>query len=187
MKNIANILTFLRIVLALILLIFFKEASLSFLIIYSIAEFTDIIDGTIARKTGSCSPTGALLDSIADFLLLTNLVKMVLSMHVMTKKLFIWMCIALGIGVLSPIISFIKHKKVFFIHSIPCKICGGIITIVPFAVYFGFAEPYIAFALAIITLAMIEIVIMSVMLDKPDPDAKSIYSIIKKNKATQSV
>ena len=184
-KHIANLLTVSRIILALILLIFFNKISLLFLILYTIAEFTDIIDGTIARKTGSSSHMGAFLDSIADFLLAANLVKIIFTMKLLTKKLAIWLTIAIGIGIISPIINFIKHKKVFFIHSITCKICGGIISVVPFAIYFGFIEYYLIFALAFVTLAMIEICIMSILLDEPNPDAKSIYSIIKnKNSVT---
>ncbi len=185
MKHLANVLTALRIALALILLIFFKEISILFLILYTIAEFTDIIDGTIARKTGSASHTGAVLDSIADLLLAANLVKLVFSLKLIKKKLAIWLIAALGIGALSPIINFIKHKKIFFIHSVPCKVCGAVITIVPFAIFFGFIDTYLIFALTLVTFAMIEICIMSILLDKPDPDAKSIYSIIKaKNTVT---
>jgi CDP-diacylglycerol--glycerol-3-phosphate 3-phosphatidyltransferase len=179
MKNVANILTASRIALALILLLFFKKISVLFLIIYTVAEFTDIIDGTIARKMGSCSHRGAVLDSIADLLLSANLIKIVFSMKLITEKLAIWLLIALGIGALSPIINYLKYKKVFFIHSIPCKICGGIISIVPFAIYFGFIEEYLIFAIACVTLAMIEICIMSIISDELDPNAKSIYSLIK--------
>ena len=83
MKHIANVLTTIRIILATILLLFFKKISVLFLILYTIAEFTDIIDGTIARKTGSASSFGALLDSIADLLLAGNLVKIVFSMKLL--------------------------------------------------------------------------------------------------------
>lgn len=179
MKYLANALTISRIILSVILLIFFKKISVLFLIIYTIAEFTDIIDGTIARKTGSFSHNGAVLDSIADLLLATNLIKVVFTMKLISKKLVVWLFIALGIGTISPIINFIKHKKIFFIHSIPCKACGGIIAAVPFAIYWGFIDAYLIFAIACLTLAMIEICIMSVLLEEPDPDAKSIYSLIK--------
>ena len=148
---------------------------------YSIAEFTDMIDGTIARKTNSCSSKGAMLDTIADLLLNASLVKIVFTMKIMTKKLTVWMFAALFVGILSPIINFVKHKRLFFIHSIPCKIVGGLLTVVPFAIYFGFIVPYLNFMLMLISFSMIEIVIMSIMLKNPDPDAASIYSIIKQN------
>lgn len=181
MKHIANALTISRIILALVLLIFFREISVLFLIIYTVAEFTDMIDGTIARRTCSCSRTGALLDTIADLLLNASLVKNVFTMKIMTQKLTVWMLLALGIGAISPIINFIKHKKVFFIHSIPCKIVGGLLTVVPFAIHFGFFQPYLVFMLTLITLSMIEIVIMSTLLKEPDPDAPSIFWIRKQN------
>ena len=181
MKHLANILTVSRIIMATILLLFFKEISILFIILYTIAEFTDIIDGTIARKTGSTSHAGAVLDSIADLLLAANLVKLVFSMKLIKKKLAIWLMVTLGIGMLSPIINYIKHKRIFFIHSIPCKICGAIISIVPFAIFFGFIEAYLVFALICVTLAMIEICIISIIMDEPNPDAKSIYSLIKSN------
>jgi CDP-diacylglycerol--glycerol-3-phosphate 3-phosphatidyltransferase len=183
MKHIANTLTISRIFLALILLIFFKKISVLFLIIYTVAEFTDMIDGTIARKTNSCSAKGALLDTVADLLLNASLVKILFTMKIMTKKLSAWMFIALGIGIISPIINFIKHKKIFFIHSIPCKISGGLLTLVPFAIHFGFITPYLIFMLNLITLSMIEIVIMSILLKEPDPNAASIYEITRRNES----
>lgn len=182
MKNIANILTFSRIILATILLLFFHKISPAFIIIFIIAMLTDLFDGKIARKTGSCSRQGALLDTIADILLDLNHIKMVFSMRVMTKKLVVWLIVALTIGTISPIINFIKHKKVFFIHSITSKICMWVFFLVPFALYFGFAEAYITFTLILLTFAMSELVIMSILLKDPDPDAKSIYSIVRCNK-----
>ena len=182
MKNLANILSVSRIILAVFLLVFFKKISVLFLIIYTIAELTDMVDGTIARKTGTCSQTGALLDSIADLLLAANLVKVVFTMEIITKKLSTWLIVSLIIGAVSPIINFIKHRKIFFIHSIPCKVFGGLLLVVPFAIYFGFIDAYLVFALAILTFSMIEIVIMSIILKEPDPNAKSIYSVIKQNR-----
>lgn len=179
MKNLANTLTISRIILASILLIFFKKISVLFLIIYAIAQFTDMIDGTIARKTGSASPKGAFLDSIADLLLASNLIKIVFKMKIIKKRIAVWLFIALGIGALSPIINYINHKCIFFIHSIASKICGGAISLIPFAIYFGFSNTYIVFCLILITLAMIELCFMSILLDIPDPDAKSLRSMIK--------
>lgn len=182
MKNIANILTVSRIILSVILLLFFHDLSPAFLTIFIIAMLTDLFDGMIARKTHSCSKFGSLLDTIADFLLDANLIKLVFTMNVMTKKLVIWMLLALGIGTLSPIINYVKHKKLLFIHSVPCKICMWTLFGVPFAIHFGFAQGYIAFVLTVLTFAMVELVAISIILKEPDPDARSFYSVLKQNK-----
>lgn len=63
----ANIITLIRIGLA-ISLLFIKKYSLLFLIVYSICGFTDILDGYIARKTKTESNLGAKLDTVSDLL-----------------------------------------------------------------------------------------------------------------------
>lgn len=182
MKNIPNYLTASRIFLAIILLLFFDEVSPLFIVIFTVAMLTDLLDGKIARKLKVCSEKGALLDSIADFILDSCIFKIVIIKRVLTRNLTLRLILALGIGILSPIINYIKHKKVFFIHSLLCKGCMWLLFGVPFAIHFGFIEPYLIIILSLITLAMLELVIMSLLLNKPDADAKSIYSIIREQK-----
>ena len=64
-KNVANILTSFRI-LGSILLLFFPVFSEAFYSIYLLCGFSDMIDGTIARKTNSASELGAKMDTVAD-------------------------------------------------------------------------------------------------------------------------
>ena len=49
-------------------LLFLPLGSVRFLAVYTIAGLTDVLDGWLARKTGTASPFGARLDSIADLL-----------------------------------------------------------------------------------------------------------------------
>ena len=70
----ANYITILRIVLIFPVLIFATSYSSSYnwvaLILFVMAGITDHLDGYIARKTGSTSSLGALLDLVADILLI---------------------------------------------------------------------------------------------------------------------
>jgi CDP-diacylglycerol--glycerol-3-phosphate 3-phosphatidyltransferase len=64
-KQIANTITISRILCSIFLLpcpVF----SAAFYILYLLCGMTDMIDGTIARKTGSVSEFGARLDTAAD-------------------------------------------------------------------------------------------------------------------------
>lgn len=70
MKNTANIITGLRIVFSLAIL-FFPPFSPMFYILYGSAGLTDMIDGTVARKTNTVSASGEKLDTIADFIFVT--------------------------------------------------------------------------------------------------------------------
>ena len=70
----ANYITILRIILIIPVLILASPESSSFnwiaLILFIIAGITDHLDGYLARRTGSTSSLGALLDLVADKLLI---------------------------------------------------------------------------------------------------------------------
>lgn len=186
MKNLANILTISRIVLALVLLVCFGEISVPFLVIYSVAQLTDMVDGTIARKTGSCSTEGAILDTVADVLLVANTVKMTFKYKILTRGMKVWLLISLSIAALSPLVSLIKFKKPYFVHSLSSKILGGVLFTVPFALYLGIGQKFAIFALALFTYSMIENVIMNLLLKSPDADVLTIGAIIKQNRALEA-
>ena len=183
MKNFPNYLTISRIFLAIILLLFFNEVTPVFILIFTLAMLTDLLDGMLARKLNISNEKGAFLDSIADFLLDSCILKILILKRILTKTLSIWVILALGIGVLSTIINYIKHKKLFFVHSLLCKVCMWLLFVIPFAIYFGFIQPYLIVVISMITISMIELIIMSIVMSEPDPDAKSIYSIIKHQKS----
>ncbi len=69
--TVANILTTIRLVLTPVFFVLFilKKPSLAILV-FSVASFTDLIDGTVARMLKQPSTKGALLDPLADKLLL---------------------------------------------------------------------------------------------------------------------
>ena len=73
--NLPNSLTFFRIGLIppLILFLFFpgREGSLAAALTFAMAALTDLLDGYIARRRGTVTTTGRLLDPMADKLLVT--------------------------------------------------------------------------------------------------------------------
>lgn len=67
MKHAANFLTAARMVLALVLLAA-EPFSPAFFALYTAAGITDMLDGPMARRTGSAGAFGARLDSAADLM-----------------------------------------------------------------------------------------------------------------------
>ena len=63
----ANIITSIRILCS-IALLFCQSLSPTFYLLYVVAGFTDMIDGTVARKTNTVSEIGSKLDTVADFI-----------------------------------------------------------------------------------------------------------------------
>ena len=65
--NTADTITSVRIASSLFLL-FLPLGSVGFLVVYTLTGLTDVLDGWLARKTGTASDFGARLDSAADLL-----------------------------------------------------------------------------------------------------------------------
>ena len=126
----ANIITFIRVICSAALL-FCPVFSASFYILYLTAGFTDMIDGAVARKTGTVSEFGSGLDTAADFLL----VAVCLIRLIPVLNFESWMYISVGVIVMIKMINIISgyvvQKKLVTVHSLMNKITGGLLFILP--------------------------------------------------------
>ncbi|MCW7999757.1 phosphatidylglycerophosphate synthase, partial [Clostridium sp. cpc1] len=95
MKLLPNCISFSRIIFSLTL-IYTKPLSLAFYVIYIICGFSDIMDGFIARKTGTTSSLGAKIDSMADMIMVGVLLFLIYPIANLTNKIVIWI-ILIGI------------------------------------------------------------------------------------------
>ena len=134
-KHIANILTGCRI-LGSILLLFFPVFSLVFYIIYLFCGFSDMIDGTIARKTNSTSEFGAKMDTVADLVFVAvSLIKILPTIHI-SGWLWIWVS-AIAIIKLGNIIwGYVSKKQFIALHTIMNKVTGLLLFLLPLTIPF---------------------------------------------------
>jgi len=130
-RNIANCITFLRIVFSIIFL-FFDFLSLIFLIFYSLSALTDVLDGFIARKTKTASSFGSKLDSFADLIFLVCLlVKIFISTSIDWRTLFI-LAFVFIIKILIITIGFKNNHHIFVCHNLMNKLAGIVVFLIPF-------------------------------------------------------
>ena len=135
MKHIANILTGCRI-LGSILLLLFPVRSLEFYIIYLLCGFSDMIDGTIARKTNSTSNFGAKIDTAADLVfVVVSLIKFLPTLHV-PQWLWIWGSVIAIIKIGNIIWGYISKKQFISLHTIMNKVTGLLLFLFPLTVSF---------------------------------------------------
>lgn len=130
MKVIPNCISFIRIVLSLILFSI-KPLSVAFYVIYIICGFSDMIDGFIARKTGTTSILGAKLDSIADMIMVVVLLVVLFPIINPSKKIIIWAIVIGIIRLTSMGVARIKYKTFASIHTYGNKISGLILFLFP--------------------------------------------------------
>ncbi len=88
--SLADLLTILRLILVPFFLIAFLKADyLIAFILFSIAGFTDLVDGTIARLLKTQTKLGAFLDPVADKALMVTTVTSLLLIHVIPLWFFL--------------------------------------------------------------------------------------------------
>lgn len=134
-NSIPNILSGVRILLS-IALLFSPVFSKLFCLFYIIAGLTDILDGALARKLNACTNFGAKLDSIADIIFIAVcLPKILLAVSI---PLWLWLCILIIalVRVFNLIYGYIKYKKIIMLHTIPNKISGLVLFILPLVLVF---------------------------------------------------
>ena len=135
MRYIANILTSFR-VLGSILLLFFPVFSLEFYIMYILCGFSDMVDGTIARKTNSTSEFGRRLDTIADFIfVVVSLIKMFPVMHI-DQWLWIWGGVIALIKISNIVMGYVLKKQFLSLHTAMNKVTGLLLFLLPLTISF---------------------------------------------------
>ena len=131
MKNLANLITGSRILFSL-LLVFVPVFSLPFYLLYLICGITDMVDGPVARKTGSCSAFGAKLDSAADLVFLVVCLTKILP----SIQIHRWLWVAIGLIFCTKLIALLLHYRAThqfcFQHTVVNKITGVLLFLLGF-------------------------------------------------------
>lgn len=126
----ANIITGVRILCS-ILLLFIPVFSPTFYILYLVAGFTDMIDGTIARKTNTANEFGSRLDTIADIAFVVVCMIKMLPVLTIPTWIYIWIGVIAIIKVFNIISGCILQKKFVAKHTIMNKVTGAVLFILP--------------------------------------------------------
>lgn len=151
----ANIITCIRILCSLALL-FFTPLSIPFYVLYIIAGFTDMIDGTVARKTGTASELGSKLDTIADFILVAVcLIKLIPVIDIDTW-MYIWIAFIALIKMINVASGFAMQKRLVVVHSIMNKVTGALLFVLPLTIRIIELRYSIAIVCAVATFAAIQ-------------------------------
>jgi len=130
MKAIPNYISFSRVIFSLIL-IFISPLSVAFYAIYIICGFSDILDGIIARKTGTTSVLGAKLDSMADMTMAGVLLFVLYPIINPTRVTLIWIILIGIIRLASMLVALKRYKTFASIHTYGNKITGIVLFIFP--------------------------------------------------------
>ncbi|WP_369282423.1 CDP-alcohol phosphatidyltransferase family protein [Oscillibacter sp. GMB15532] len=138
MKSPANVLTAGRILLS-FPLVWAAPLSPVFYVLYTMAGVTDMLDGPVARRTGTVTREGAVLDSIADAVFLAA--ALIVLFPVLRERCPNWglwpvlaaavlRCGAYGVG-------FYKYRRFAAYHTRLNKLTGAALFCAPYLLPFG--------------------------------------------------
>ena len=134
-KHIANIITGSRIVLSLPLLLV-PLSSAWFYMFYLLCGLSDMVDGTVARRTNSETEFGAKLDTVSDFVFMLVCAVKILPVVRIPVWLWVWGALIALAKILNIALFFIAKKKLISIHSVFNKITGLALFLLPFTLTF---------------------------------------------------
>ena len=151
----ANIITGIRILCS-IALLFVPVFSPPFYTLYLVAGVSDMIDGTVARKTGTASAFGSKLDTAADFILAAVcLIKLIPALD-MPIWLIIWIAVIALIKAINIISGYVMRKEFVDAHTVMNKVTGVFLFILPLTVSFIDLKYSGALVCAVATFAAIQ-------------------------------
>ena len=129
-KHVANIITASRILFS-VLLLFLPVLGTGVYITYLLCGVTDMIDGTIARKTGAVSEFGARLDSVADItFLIVSLIKCLPIIH-LPRWRWIWIGTIALVRIGNLFLGYIRKGELVFFHIFLNKATGLTLFLLP--------------------------------------------------------
>ena len=126
----ANVITCFRLLFSAALL-FCPVFSLPFYGLYLAAGLSDMIDGTVARRTGTASEFGAKLDTVADLaFVIACLIKLLPTIDIPAWMLVWTGVIALtkGINIVS---GYVMRKRFVTVHTTMNRVAGALLFVFP--------------------------------------------------------
>jgi CDP-diacylglycerol--glycerol-3-phosphate 3-phosphatidyltransferase len=174
-KQIANILTFSRIIIGLSFLLCINRPWL-FVSLFAIGFLTDAVDGTIARYTKSESKFGEQLDDIADTVMIVMMILVMIIWLKADSLMFVpYIVVLIIIRIANGVISKKKYGKAYVVHTYPDKMSGLVALSTP--IIYLLTKEYWIIHVAAITLILVSLEITIIYLTTPvyDPKRKWLF------------
>lgn len=131
--NVADTITTMRMA-ASVFLLFLPLDTILFLVIYTLAGLTDVLDGWIARKSGKASEFGARLDSISDLLFYSVLLIRLFPILYQTLPVEIWYVVLaiILVRLAAYITAAVKYHRFASLHTWMNKLTGASVFLLPY-------------------------------------------------------
>lgn len=177
-KLLPNLLTLQRIIGSAALL-FLAPLEPPFLAVYVFCGLSDILDGFLARRWSVSSPAGALLDSIADFVLAAVLLYVFIPYFSWPGWILIWVASIALVRISALIVCRVRFCRFAFQHTVSNKITGFALFCFPLLLWLFGLTPTAILLCGIASLSALEELLIQIASKHLRRDIASILQIKK--------
>ncbi|MCL2016789.1 MAG: CDP-alcohol phosphatidyltransferase family protein [Defluviitaleaceae bacterium] len=174
-RYIPNTLSIMRIFLCLPLLVL-EPFTFGFMLLYTLAGLTDMIDGPIARYTNTTSKLGAALDGSADFLFgLIALFRILPRVDEFSPVFIAWIALLLAIRFISIAVGFIRFREILVLHTYANKFIAFALFLFPLLYLLLNINILLLILCVIAMFAFLEELIINASTKKPNSNIKGLF------------
>lgn len=175
--NWPNLVSLIRVLLAPVLLMLaFTHQPIAFILLLLVSEFTDVLDGFLARYLNQITPLGAKLDSWGDFFTYST---MAFSAWILWPDIAAREWLSMGIIILSftfpVLIGLIKFGTLTSYHTWSVKLAVAVTVIGYILLFTGLLAWPFQLAAILCLLAAMEEVAITVLLPRPKEDIRTLW------------
>ena len=154
-RHAANALTLLR-VLCSLCMAWTPALSPRFFALYIACGLSDMLDGWVARRTGTASPLGTRLDTLADMLFAAVSLGKILPTLPVPAWLWVWLAVILLIKLVNLVCGLVMHRRFVAAHTALNKAAGALLFVLPLTLPFVALRYSAPAVCAVATLAAIQ-------------------------------
>jgi CDP-diacylglycerol--glycerol-3-phosphate 3-phosphatidyltransferase len=153
-----------------------RPLSVPFFVVYALCCVSDVIDGYVARKTKTTSRSGEVLDSIADFILISIMLIIIMPLFAWDKWAILWISMIALTCFLSLAIGFAKYRALSFLHTYANKITGIALVCFPILFWVFGMTVTVFFLCSLASFSALEVLIITIRSKKLNRNTKSLFA-----------
>lgn len=179
--NIPNAVSFLRILMAPVLFYFALTQQPNWFIgVLLFAEFTDVLDGFLARTLNQITQMGSHLDSWGDFVIYTTIAicAWILWPDILLQELFYFIIIVLSFT-LPALIGFIKFHRFTSYHTWSVKLAVAVTVVAYILLFSGLLDWPFRIAALFCLYAAIEEIAITLLIHDEHVDVRTVWHALR--------
>ena len=182
--NLPNLVSLIRILMAPVLFYFaITQQPYWFIGTLLFAEFTDVLDGFLARTLNQITEMGSHLDSWGDFVIYATIAicAWILWPDILQRELVYFFIIVFSFTI-PVIIGFIKFRQFTSYHTLSVKLAVFVTVIAYILIFTGLLDWPFRIAAMLCLYAAIEEIAITLLIHHEHVDVRSIWQALKYNK-----